>query len=141
MRLETVNQFKSLIGERVFALPTGNNARNNKDSVVIFSVKSCARKYVSLARIWSKDDDSEANAVSYLPQNGATKEAVNSGFVGTAGYEFFSSEESIERYKEISGLRSDLSSRFKELGLFGRLSDDAILELKVFSDKHLEITQ
>lgn len=133
MRLETIDQFKPLVGKVICAIPTGNNARHNKDTITEFKVLSVKRKYVSLASIY---DDIEGRADNYSPKSGATQDAINSGFGGNSGYIFFDTKEAVTAYKEhnenISKIKKLTSYSYGSI-LNDLSNDDALLILDVLS--------
>lgn len=99
MILDNIEKFKPLVGKNIYAKPTGNNARRTtNERIDQFTVESVARKYVKLNSGYSSDN--------YCPQTGATQKAINSDYVGNAGYIFFDSKESIDYYNRLQNLRS-----------------------------------
>lgn len=99
MILDNIEKFKPLVGKNIYAKPTGNNARRGSvGRIDEFTVESVARKYVKLSCGYFSEN--------YCPKTGATQKAINSDYVGNAGYIFFDSKESIDYYNRIEELRS-----------------------------------
>jgi len=86
-----IKDFKGL--EKVYAIPTGNNARRNKEHSV-FTVHGIGRKYVELSI-----GDREF-VQKYCPKTGATSDAISSGHGGNAGYIFFPSEKDMNDWRK-----------------------------------------
>lgn len=104
MILDSIDKFKPLIGEKIFAMPTGNNARyKDKDYIEEFTVDSVGRKYVKLTGLYS--------GTNYCPKSGATQSEINAGYGCNAGYRFFKTKIDIESYYEKSKLAKSVSSK------------------------------
>lgn len=92
-----IKDFK--VGEKIYAIPTGNNARRGGSRLVTFGVVKVKRKYVDLAHKGGSLVD------SYCPETGATQSAIRAGFSG-AGYIFFPSLEAHATYIEGNNMRA-----------------------------------
>jgi hypothetical protein len=135
MRLESIEQFKDLIGKEIFAIPTGSNARGQKKNAVVkFYVSSVGRKYVKLCLLyWNGDKAGEDN---YLPSSGATQWAANNGYVHNAGYKFFASMDDVESHNHDQRIRAGVSSFFRGWGAVSSLSDEDAKEIHTIISKY-----
>lgn len=102
---------KNMIGKRIFALPTGNNARGgNAGKVSEFEVIKLGRKYVELAKVY---ENSKLGRVdTYNSSTGATQKATRSGYGGNSGYKFFESLDAIADYTYSIELKDEVSKMF-----------------------------
>lgn len=123
MRLDCIENFKPLIGEKIFAIPTGNNARYKaKGYIEEFTVVSVGRKYVKLSGLYS--------GTNYCPKSGATKDCINSGYVGNAGYMFFKSKIDVDKFKARCQLQNKIDVAARSFNYFS-LSDE---KLKIMAE-------
>lgn len=86
-----IKDFKGL--EKVYAIPTGNNARRSKDHSV-FDVHGIGRKYVELSI------GEHGFVQKFCPTTGATVDAIRSGHGGIAGFIFFASEKDMNDWQK-----------------------------------------
>jgi len=103
-------------GAIIYGKPTGNNARH-KGGLVEFEVVKMKRKYVDLKEVGSR------HVESYLPSNGATKQAVTSGHGNNSGYDFYQTK---DEYEDSATLERQKSFVKKHFGTWpdGEVSDD-----------------
>lgn len=102
-----MNFTKDMIGQTIYAIPTGNNARGNKDKVSTFEVVSIGKIYVELRAV--TEDFRSSFTDKYDPKTGATQSAVKSGHSGNAGYIFFPSMDSVTEWYHSIELRKALA--------------------------------
>ncbi len=107
-----INDFKEL--EKVYGIPTGNNARyNNSEECVIFHIVQVKRVYIKMRQEGYK---STVN----LDASGKSKDDWN------AGYKFFPSLEALENYKFKKEKCKYIGDRFRFQNDFMRLSDECL---------------
>ena len=112
---------KTMVGKVVYGIPTGNNARRgvDKQEPVMFFVKSMAKKYATLQRMYGETCDmygAEEKHDSYC----------GSGF--NAGYIFFQS---------LGGVDEFLQRKELELSVYIKLQSPSSIEL--LSDELLRL--
>lgn len=123
---------KEIIGERIAAVPTGNNApRRGRAPIAVFQVIAVGRKYVLLKDQLTGRED------RYCMETGATEDSIRRGYCGNAGFLFFKSEEDAERYQAKVLTVSRLFSRFRETlrSDLMNLSDEDLDALNSLLDK------
>lgn len=101
MRLSKIEQFKDLIGEKIYCKPTGNAARRGSAPFQIMKLISIGRKYIKL--------ESRFGTEELRVEDGSSKELVKSGYVGNSGYNFFDSEASFLKHEDHCKLASEVS--------------------------------
>lgn len=78
-------------GTTIYAVPTGNNARNsNGGGIAVFEVVKVRQKYATMIKKGYGREE------SYCVNTGVTQSAVNSGFALNSGWIFYESLEAIE---------------------------------------------
>ncbi|GAB6071535.1 hypothetical protein JCM30760_26330 [Thiomicrorhabdus hydrogeniphila] len=107
---------KSMIGNTVFALPTGNALRKYGNSIFKFEVVAVKRKYVDLKEIF-EDGSVSPTTTAYCTETGATQKAINSGYGSNSGLKFFRTTEELEGYLTLVELRSILKTQLNELNI------------------------
>ena len=128
MRLNTLSQFKELIGEDVICVPTGNGARGRDGNYYeVKTVVSVGRKYVKLKGF--REDD-------YRAEDGATKSDVTRGYGGNSGYKFFATLEDFMDYKVHCELAQEVSRKTKYFN-WCKLSREDLITVKkiIFGDE------
>ena len=98
-------------GNIIFAKPTGNAARYDKDKIVKFEVVKVKRKYVEMYMLYG-DDSKSYSTDNYSPESGATQKEINSGYGGNSGYIFFRYEKDIKNHTELLVMRRKMRDFF-----------------------------
>lgn len=116
------------VGQIIYAIPTGNNARYSKE-VKQFRVEKIKRKYVDLldSCYW---DDKYKPTNAYCIKTGATQKEINAGYGCNAGYMFFESLEAIELYKN----RNELAEIVRRKLRFEYFRNYSLEDLKTISE-------
>ena len=116
-RIEITKEYE---GKVVYGVPTGNNVVRgpNRSKPVEFLVIKRKTKYVELQR-------AGCEVLNYDPVTGATQSAINSGYGGRAGYEFYASLEDIENRYELM----DKRRKIRDLWNDRKLQDLSAVEL------------
>lgn len=80
MRLNSISQFKALVGQEIICIPTGNAARGRDNNYLeTKTVVSVGRKYVKL-KDYREDE--------YRAEDGVTRTEVNRGYNGNSGHDY-----------------------------------------------------
>lgn len=106
-------------GAKIYGLPTGNNARWNKD-IVEFEVVKMKRKYVTLIKDGIEED--------YCPETGKTVRAIRAGDNYYSWYKFFQTKDDYIKYLE------NQKKRLFVTGLFNGYTGS-----KQISDKNINL--
>ena len=107
---------KEHVGKKVYAIPTGNNARRGVDrqEIVEFDVVGFGRKYARVIRY--------GRECGICPKTGAWQESIASGYGGNAGYVFFESTSDAVDYQDELDLRLKALRLLSGFGASSRLS-------------------
>lgn len=122
--MSRITNLKDLkIGEKLFAIPTGNNARYKNDEIVCFTIVSIGRKYVKLSK------EGSGYTKSYCIKTGSTQEAINAGFSLNAGYIFFASAQDLLLHKKNEKIKSKVEKFFRGLYALSKLNNSEINDI------------
>lgn len=131
--MSRITSLKDLkIGQQLFAIPTGNNARFRNDVMVHFTVVSIGRKYVKLSKEGSDYTD------SYCIETGATQECINAGYGLNSGYIFFASARDLLFYKKNEKIKSQVEKFFREFNSLDKLTYSEINDIYKIIKGHCE---
>ena len=120
------------VGQIIYAIPTGNNARYSKE-VKQFRVEKIKRKYVDLLDSCYWDDKykpTNAYCIKTGATQGATQGAINMGYGFNAGYVFFESLEAIELHKN----KNELAEIVRRKLRFEYFRNYSLEDLKTISE-------
>lgn len=121
MRLNSISQFKDLVGQEVICIPKGNAARGRDNNYSeTKTVASVGRKYVKL-KDYREDE--------YRTEDGATRTEFNRGYSGNSGHMFFATEEDYQAHKQHCNLAQQISRKTNYLD-WSRLSAEDLLTVK-----------
>lgn len=114
---------KEHVGKKVYAIPTGNNARRGieRQEIVEFDVVGFGRKYARVMRY--------GRECGICPKTGAWQESVSSGYGGNAGYVFFESPGDVVNYQDECDLRLKASRLLSGLFSSSKLSIGLIKQI------------
>lgn len=123
MRLNSISQFKALVGQEVICIPTGNAARGRDNNYFeTKTVVSVGRKYVKL-KDYREDE--------YRAEDGATRAEVNRGYSGNSGYIFFATEEDYQAHKQHCNLAQQISRKTNYFDWSGLSAEDLLTVKKL----------
>lgn len=107
---------KEHVGKKVYAIPTGNNARRGveRQGIVEFDVVGFGRKYAKVMQ-YNRE-------CGICPKSGAWQESVSSGYTNNAGYVFFESIDDAVNYQDECALRLKASRLLSGFGVSSKLS-------------------
>ena len=96
-------------GKTVYGLGWGNNQpRCGRPNIPVkFFVEKVNRKYVKLKT------EGRRESVNYHPKKGSTQCAINTGYGGNQGYDFFASLQDIEDYEALNKIKADVMGYFR----------------------------
>lgn len=114
---------KEHVGKKVYAIPTGNNARRGveRQDIVEFDVVWFGRKYARVIRY--------GRECGICPKTGAWHESIASGYGGNAGYVFFESPSDAVDYQDECDLRFKASRLLSGFGVSSKLSIGLIKQI------------
>ena len=114
---------KEHVGKKVYAIPTGNNARRGvvRQQIVEFDVVGFGRKYAKVIRY--------GRECGICPKTGAWQESVASGYGGNAGYVFFESPDDAVCYQDECDLRMKASRLMSGFSAPSKLSIGLIKQI------------
>lgn len=101
-------------GQKIYAVPTGNNARYTK-GLVEGVVEKVGRKYATI-RLGILAD-------RYCPKTGATESAIRSGHGLNGGFIFFSSKKEYQEWEYRNTVVSNICGMVRHLDLNRRLRE------------------
>lgn len=121
--MSSIEITKEHVGKKVYAIPTGNNARRGveRQEIVEFDVVGFGRKYAKVM-LYSRE-------CGICPKTGAWQESASRGYGGNAGYVFFESPDDAINYQDECDLRINASRLLGCYGASGKLSIGLIRQI------------
>ena len=105
---------KDLIGKCIYATPTGNNSRGNKNKIYTFKVLDVKRRYARL-RIYL-DNGEEGYEDSYCMKTGASESQARQGYTLNAGFKFYRTKEAIGEKQNRDSIEDKIKCFFSVFG-------------------------